>query len=213
MFADVKVDSAASPAACAGRGSRPGCLQTHRGREVQPHSMPPGQSRRAAMWRNNDASSRLRVPAAGQVRDDGGAVALALASQGYSSLLEGLCRIMQPRVAHRASGQLAVQAACRGRREGLAYRPKKKKKKKAPSFVWLNMDGLEAQAEGGGGENAQIEFRFTQRLPPFCGVTQRPPFSTSTLGSASVRTSELAFRAFPVPSERVRGRCYGSSEC
>lgn len=172
--------------------------------------MPPGQSRRAAMWRNNDASTRLRVPAAGQARDDGGAVALALASQGYSSLLEGLCRIMQPRVAHRASGQLAAQAACRGRREGLAYRPKKKKKGLLCCVVEHGRPG--GTGRGGAG-NAQIEFCFTQRLPPFCGVTQRPPFSTSTLGSASVRTSELAFHAFPAPSERVQGRCYGSSEC
>lgn len=54
------------------------------------------------------ASTRLRVQVAGQVRDDDGAVVLAFTSQGYSSLLEGLCRIMQLRVAHRASGRLTV---------------------------------------------------------------------------------------------------------
>lgn len=69
---------------------------------------------------------------------------------GYSRLLEGLCKIMQPRVAHGASVRLAVQAACRGGgvmgggRAGLACWSKK-----GLLCCVVNMDGLEAQAEGG----------------------------------------------------------------
>lgn len=129
------------------------------------------------MWRNNDDAHvpvcrpwvKSMTPASAP-NPEHGAVVLAFTSKDTVAFLKGSIKLCSRELCIEASGRLVVQAACRGGGwAGLACWPKK-------GLLCCVVEHGRPGGTGRGRKNAQIEFRFKHRLPPFCGLTQRPPF-------------------------------------
>lgn len=123
--------------------------------------------------------------------------------KGYSSFLEGLHKIMQPRVMHWSVRTACCAGGVPGRRVGRISMLAKKRPPLLCGWTWTAWRHRQRE------EKRPNWIPFQTTPPTLLWTDAATPFSTSTPGSVSLRTLEFAF---PAPSERVQDRCHSSSE-